>query len=296
MGRNSKRSNKHHLSSEEKNNEQELCWNLEKYKHDMKPGPPADVVCQRMRRTANGWFTALELRSLWQCTRLLNVKWIPFQSLFVNTIVWKKRILGSTFYCDVLLSEANRQILNPLTLNMRAGLSGGDGEKDKQEMRQKPCWEFPKMKRILGWVSIIRRCLECLWTRKVRDFFNLVPLLSLSPISAFQKQETDGAISASPTWIKSNGISLGTSEIVRQTIDTCEGVRNAGDPDVIIMIVYVRVQDVKQREKGEPASFLAALVKEWMNCKVKVLSCAACFSYWSKALLDTRREKIWKNN
>ena len=38
-------------------------------------------------------------------------------------------------------------------------------------------------------------------------------------------------------------------KFVRQTGDSCEGVRNAQDGDVIIMTVYVRAEYVKSRER-----------------------------------------------
>ena len=86
----------------------------------------------------------------------------------------------------------------------------------------------------------------------MRDFFNLVLLLSLSPINAFQKQETGRAISASQTRIKSNGISLEASEIVRQTVATCEGVRKTGDwrcnNDDCVCVCTVREME-RKREK-----------------------------------------------
>lgn len=50
---------------------------------------------------------------------------------------------------------------------------------------------------------------------------------------------------ASRTGIKSNGISLDASEIVRQTVDICEGVNNVGDEDVIMTTVCIREQCVK---------------------------------------------------
>lgn len=61
-------------------------------------------------------------------------------------------------------------------------------------------------------------------------------------------------------------------KFVRQTGDSCEGVRNAQDGDVIIMTVYVRAEYVKSREReGKKerkrdglltASFCVASVKE----------------------------------
>lgn len=164
-------------------------------------------------------------------------------------------------------------------------------------MREKSDWESFEMKRILGRLYTIYGCVKCFWTRRVRDFFNLVLMLSLSLRNAFQLRETGGAISASQTWIRSNGI---TSEIVRQIVDTCEGVRNAGDSwcndNDCVCTCTVCEMERKRGKKRDSHSTQLQLKCEWVW---KGKRCRWLPAFLIDQKLDLTREKkknIWKNN
>lgn len=49
---------------------------------------------------------------------------------------------------------------------------------------------------------------------------------------------------------------MDASEIVRQTLDPCEGASSVGDRDKIIMMVYIYVNSVKERKRQTVDYFL----------------------------------------
>ncbi len=120
----------------------------------------------------------------------------------------------------------------------------------------------------------------------------------LSPINAFQTQERDRAISASRTQIKSNGVSSDASEIVRQIVHSCEGVRNAEDGNVILMIApcTCTVCEMKRKRDKNSHTVVCFFLRSF-GLRVNEFERGSAVVYWLLFLLikSSARHKESKN-